>query len=492
MSRFTSLHVLALLAVCVSWACDKVPLTAPTESTLVVSVNTTSVPINGTAQVTAVVTEAGGTAVHNGTVVTFTASFGTMEPREAQTQGGIATSRFTGTSSGVATINAFSGAARSAEPGITINVGAAAAARVLVRAEPALIQPQGGTVQIIASVSDTSGNALPNTPITFTTDQGSLSANTGVADVNGEVRVSLTTTRQSTVTASVGPGAEKSGQVVVSVAVVPTVAVAGPVSAIVGVPANFTITPAVAAGGAAIREVIVDFGDGSPPRNLGAVTSATTVSYNYSRAASYTVRATATDTAGNSGTGSFSVNVTRTLPTVTITCPTTQQFVGVQGIYTVTPPATPPIPIENISVDFGDGTTRNLGQITGPTSFTKAFGSEGGFTVTATATDSAGQRGTSSCAVIVGQRQPNVTLTPTTTTAGTNQSFSLSVTPQAGAPAITSVTVTRADTGATVFTAGSSGTFSVTFTPAGTYTLNVSVTDASGTTVVVPRTITVN
>src|SRR3712207_5325088 len=75
-------------------ACDKVPLLAPTESTITLTASTTIVPVNGTAQIVASVTEAAGTPVQNGTVVTFTSSFGNIEPAEARTQGGKATVRF--------------------------------------------------------------------------------------------------------------------------------------------------------------------------------------------------------------------------------------------------------------------------------------------------------------------------------------------------------------------------------------------------------------
>src|SRR3546814_5164939 len=58
------------------------------------TVNTTSVPANGTATVIASVTEQAGTPAQNGTVVTFTSSFGTIEPAEARTEGGKATVLF--------------------------------------------------------------------------------------------------------------------------------------------------------------------------------------------------------------------------------------------------------------------------------------------------------------------------------------------------------------------------------------------------------------
>jgi len=103
------LPVVSLLA----WAaCDKVPLTAPTGSTITLFVNPTSVEAYGSADVTAVVVESGGTYVHNGTQVLFFTSLGTMEPSEAQTRNGSVTVKFrAGSQGGDAVITAVSGAA---------------------------------------------------------------------------------------------------------------------------------------------------------------------------------------------------------------------------------------------------------------------------------------------------------------------------------------------------------------------------------------------
>src|SRR5688572_5902071 len=100
MTRVCALMVLVAFGV----ACDKVPLTAPTDSTITLSVDQTTVPINGTITVTAAVIEAGGTAVHDGTSVTFTGGLGTFTPQEARTIGGIARTVFRGATSGTVMI----------------------------------------------------------------------------------------------------------------------------------------------------------------------------------------------------------------------------------------------------------------------------------------------------------------------------------------------------------------------------------------------------
>jgi hypothetical protein len=275
----------------------------------------------------------------------------------------------------------------------------------------------------------------------------------------------------------------KEGKVTVSVVTAPAVTVTGPASATVGLPANYVITPAAAgATGSPIQNVTVDFGDGSS-QNLGAITSATTVSHAYNSPGSFTIVATATDQTGQRGTGSFTVNVQRVLPTILFTtCPATANA-GQPAAFTVTPPANPTFPIQNVTVDFGDGTSRNLGQITGPTSFTKAFDSPGGYTVTATVTDTSGQRGTSSCAVIVGRAgSPTVQtakVLPGNAKAGRVDAYTVTATAAAGGPPIVNVRVTLQD-GTVLYNASGSGSFTWTPASAGTAVLTSVATDAAG------------
>ena len=68
-------------------SCTKVPLLAPTASVITVVSSRTVLPINGTAQIIATVIEQSGTAAHNGTLVTFTTTLGTLDPQETVTDG---------------------------------------------------------------------------------------------------------------------------------------------------------------------------------------------------------------------------------------------------------------------------------------------------------------------------------------------------------------------------------------------------------------------
>src|SRR5262245_20825412 len=125
------LWALAVATVAIGIACDTMPLTSPTGSTISLAVDKNVLPLGGQTTVSAVVIESAGTPVHNGTSVTFLTTVGSFNPVEAQTFNGIATTTFlAGSASGVATIHAFSGGARtgsgnSSAGGVTVKIGAA-------------------------------------------------------------------------------------------------------------------------------------------------------------------------------------------------------------------------------------------------------------------------------------------------------------------------------------------------------------------------------
>lgn len=97
-------------------ACDKMPLTAPTGTTITLYASDTAVGLNGSVTITANVIESAGVAVQNGTEVNFMTTLGTMDPAVALTTNGRATARLlAGTSAGVAEVRAFSGGTSSAD-----------------------------------------------------------------------------------------------------------------------------------------------------------------------------------------------------------------------------------------------------------------------------------------------------------------------------------------------------------------------------------------
>ncbi len=400
MSRFRPVFLsLIALGFAALSACDKVALLAPTGSTLTLSINTTTVPINGTAIVKASVIEAGNTPVHDGTTVTFTASFGTIEPTEAQTQGGVATVTFRGTSSGTAKISAFSGSAKAE---ITdVKVGGAAAGTVAMRSTPSSLPQGGGTVDIFAIVRDASGNLLPGAPVSFTTDQGNLSSTAAISDANGEAKVSLTTNRDTVVTATVIAGVTATTNVRIINA--PTVTITSTTTTPgVGVGVNFTVTPGAVTSGAPIQSASVNWGDGSAVQNLGAISGATNVTHIFNQPGIYTVTASVVDATGQGTSSTISVNVQRIAPTVSFAgTPSATGTVGSVLAFNVTAaPGTGGPPIQNVRVVISPGGSVLFTGSTGG-GFTHQFTSAGVYTLTATATDTSGTTGTATHVVTI-------------------------------------------------------------------------------------------
>ncbi|MBZ5560271.1 MAG: Ig-like domain-containing protein, partial [Acidobacteriia bacterium] len=113
LSRSRRAILLAALLISPIWigACEKVPLLAPSGSTLTLTASATALPLNGTTQLIAQLIEPAGTPPHSGTAVSFTTTLGSIEPADASTDtSGRAVVTFkAGTTNGTATISAISG-----------------------------------------------------------------------------------------------------------------------------------------------------------------------------------------------------------------------------------------------------------------------------------------------------------------------------------------------------------------------------------------------
>jgi adhesin/invasin len=385
MLRGIQKHTLAgaaiILVAIVTTGCDKVPLTAPTNSTVTLTAPTRTLPLGGTTEVTATVLESGGTPVQNGTTVRFTTTLGSVAPVEVQTRNGVATATFNaGTASGTATIRATSGGAggTSTTTGGTttttgssnqldITIGAAAAGRINISATPQSVPSAGGTSQVTATVFDTNGNALPGVPVSFVTDAGTLSQSTVVSDANGIATVTLTTNRQAKVTARVGSGQNApTADTTVTVNVAGTVTLrcqgttttaATTCAQVVNQPVTFTAERGTTTGAAPITSATLDFGDGTST-SLGNLSSTATVSHAYSNTGSFTATLRAVDANGETTTASAVVTVTSPIP-IGVNITVTQGTGANVRLFTFTANVTPAAAaelVESYTWDFDDGT----------------------------------------------------------------------------------------------------------------------------------------
>lgn len=379
-TRITLLR-LGLVGALALAACDQVPLLAPSGSTVTLTSSRIVLGVSETAELTAYIVENGGTPVHNGTLVVFTTTLGQLDLTEARTNNGRANVRLNANgSSGVARVTASSGGARS--EALEITVGAAAADTVSLSATPGNFPALGGSVVLLAAVRGTGGQGLAGIPVTFSATTGSLNPSTAVTDALGEARSTLTSNQESRVTARAGT--KVSSEVVVGVRPATGLSVTPPATApLAG--AVTTISVAPIGTNAVVRNVVVDFGDGSST-SLGTISSATTVPHAYQSSGTYSVRVTGIDSNGESVSGGTSVIVLPSAPVnVNLTASPNPATVGAQVTFTaaVTPATTA---VERFNWNFGDGVTTS----TSGTTTSHGYGAAGTYTVTVTATTTDG------------------------------------------------------------------------------------------------------
>jgi len=400
--RLAALCVAAGLAIS-TFSCQKVPLLAPSGSSISLTTAVTVVPLGGTVDIIAQVIEPAGTPPQRGTLVSFTTSLGTLQPTEAETDtAGRAIVRFlAGNGSGTAVITALSGGVSVGGNTLRLLVGTAAVGSVRVTANPTLLQANGGTSTITAQSLDVNGNPLVSAPVNFSTTAGTIDQSFATSDQNGLATTILRTSTTATVTATVGvqgggstaptttttapptttppptqtptpappaSSGQQQGSVIVNVSSAPGLVITPPTTPPgEGLPAAFTIAvTAAAANGSAVRDVTVDWGDGST-QSLGVVTGNAVVSHIFTVARTYQVVVRVTDTFGNVISQSTSVtvipvatptiNITPSVPT-TPSNPTTVSFT-----IQVTPPTG--VNITKASIAYGDGGVDTLGGVNG-------------------------------------------------------------------------------------------------------------------------------
>src|SRR5262245_27397157 len=407
--RAFSLAITLLTAGLLTTACDRVPLLAPSGSTITLTAGANTLPLNGTTELIAQVLEAGGTPPQDGTLVTFITTLGSVNPAEAETRGGkVIVTFIAGNQNGTAVITASSGgASASGLNAVRVAIGSAAVGRMTIDASPGTVSANGGTSTITSFVFDVNGNPLPSVAVSFSTDAGSISPSIVSADGSGRAQSILTTNRTARVTATAGnaigtPGGTggtgatggtgpTSGTQTASVTVTVnpsntiTVGTPTPASPTAGQTVTFPLTYGANATSTPITRLTVDWGDGSSPQTFNGQPSA--ISHQYRNAGSFVVVVTGLDTFGDATTGTGTVVIgQQPRPTVTITA-SANPSAGAPTTFTIAATAPTGTTITSVAVDFGDGSQVTLSG--NATSVQHVYNSPGTFTATAVATDSA-------------------------------------------------------------------------------------------------------
>jgi PKD domain-containing protein len=390
LSRPCRASLLTALLISSVWvgACEKVPLLAPSGSTLTLRASATALPLNGTTQLVAQVIEPSGTPPHSGTTVSFTTTLGSVEPAEATTDslGQVVVTFKAGTTNGTATIVAISGGASST--GVTVAVAAVLPTIVITppTAQPSVGLPSAFTFAVTVPANGTVVKAFSvNWGDGTTQDLGGVSGNSVVSHIFHQAKV-------FTITATATDGLGNVVTVASSVTVVPTaltLSITAPATApSAGLPAAFTIVPGVPAStGDSVKSVTLNWGDGGATVTLGAISSSTVITHVFQTAGSYVITGTITDVADNSLTVYTAVTVIPVAsPTIIIT-PNVPTVHGNPVNFTVQ--VTPPtgVGIVSATISFGDGVTNQLGGLNGTTNISHVYATPGPYTITVTVVD---------------------------------------------------------------------------------------------------------
>jgi PKD repeat protein len=178
----------------------------------------------------------------------------------------------------------------------------------------------------------------------------------------------------------------------------------------VGSVITFTVSasvPGASKDDPAIKSIHMDFGDGQVVE-LGATAPAGGVTHTYSAAGTYTVSVTATTTDGATGRASVTVIVNgqgKTFtPSVGLTPSTSSTTLGSVITFTVAasiPNAPAGLAIQNIHLDFGDGSSLDLGAAPPLAGVPHTYSAVGTYTAVATVTDTTGKSASASATVTV-------------------------------------------------------------------------------------------
>jgi PKD repeat protein len=303
LDRLLQLLVLAPLgALLILAACGKASPVAPTGAILTVSVNPAHIASStGTAAVTATLHRANGTP-DQGVQIQFSSTLGTVNPSFATTSSnGVATATLTGDGRvGAAKLTASSGAITPVTVDVTIGtVGAS----VALSANPANVSfTHGGVINLVALVRDDQGQPLPNSPVNFSSQVGSLRSGGGFVFTgpDGAARDVLTV---GTAELNALPGSGDSFDVTVQGGAASAATAKFTIGVLRPPVASFTFTPPPAG----IHTVAFtdtsthhptqwswSFGDGSP------TSSSQNPAHTYAAAGTYTVTLTATNSEGSS------------------------------------------------------------------------------------------------------------------------------------------------------------------------------------------------
>jgi PKD domain/Invasin, domain 3 len=301
--------LLLLLTLLPAAGCDKVAPVAPSGTTLTISANPARIDSpNGTSTVTVVAIRPNGTPVNPGTQIRFSTDLGTVEEVAETDESGVARATLRGDGRiGMATISATTGGVAEAAT-LEVQIGTPAAS-INLQPNPTTIAETGGTVQLVAVLTDSSGRPLQGRGVIFSTEVGVLRSGGAIRQTNAsgqatdrlDIAPGDLTNGQTSFTVSVqaaGGGGDGGGAVTDTFEIrVQGGRPEADFEVAQGASANEVAFINTSTGGVGTLEYRWDFGEPGRPSNTSTEENPT---HTYQSAGTYTVRLDVVDEAGQS------------------------------------------------------------------------------------------------------------------------------------------------------------------------------------------------
>jgi hypothetical protein len=345
-----------------------------------------------------------------------------------------------------------------------------------------------GSTEIRATVLEQGGTPVQNgTTVTFTTNLGALSPNEA-RTLNGVAAVQFLGNGQSgkaSIKAISGGAASDPLELNVGAAATGRVNLTANPTSVPASGGTTTITAGVFdASGNPIAGVPVTF-----TTTAGSFSAAVVNTDAAGRAATNLTtsrEATVTATAGGTTSAGLTISVTaRPAVSISLASGSTPVEGGITTFSVTVTPATNGAPLQSVVVNYGDGSSDDLGAISGTVAVQHIYASAGSYTPGITATDTAGGSATASTVIVVQSMLVTITATPVS---GSPMTFSFKADIIPAGPAAASYTWSFGD-GATSTT--SSPSTSHTYSTSGDKTVRVTVRTTTNQTATGSTTITV-
>ncbi len=291
----TLLGILTALGLALAAGCgvDNGTPFAPSGSVLTIKADSMIVPTNSSTTITVRLAKTDGTPVADGVEISLGADAGELDQRKVRLTNGQASVTYrSGPATGQAKITASSGAV-TAE--LQLRIGSAPPGSISLVSTPLEVPSTGADVEIIATVSASTGALVAGASVTFSTTAGSLSATDVVSNDRGEARTTLRTNVTTTVTAKV-QNLETSTTVRLKQRITVDVSTS-PAEPSAGQSAQVTARVTDGDGRSVSGRLRFTFGDGNS-QDVGSIAGSGGASYTWTREGGYNLSAEFTDGEG--------------------------------------------------------------------------------------------------------------------------------------------------------------------------------------------------